>query len=253
MKILLADDTEINRLYLGEALSGLGAQVQTCVDGHAALEQANAHHFDLLVLDIRMPRLYGDEVLRLLRQSTDAASRHSPAVAVSSEMDAELAERLLAEGFVAALLKPVQATAVLAAAGMAVPAGGLARSAPHMPDSQPPAQLDDVQAVRALGSMPVVLRLRGMLAQELRVRMPELEAMVVARQDSQVRDWIHQMRASCALCGALRLDQLLLELRAQVLLFDWVAACVVLQQIRAETVQLYPLLEASDAPVSSAR
>lgn len=247
MKILLADDTEINRLYLGEALTELGCVVRTCVDGRAALDLACAEHFDLLVLDIRMPQFYGDEVLRMLRRTPQAHCASTPAVAVSSEMDEPLVRRLIGEGFVAALRKPVQAAAVLAAAGMTPPIAPRAIDTPIelLLDSELPALLDDSQAQRALGSLQAVARLRGMLAQELRVRMPLLETHCADQDAAAIRDWIHQMRASCALCGAARLDHLLLELRAQVLSSDWPGVNRALGGVLAHLLELQPLLDAA--------
>jgi CheY-like chemotaxis protein len=248
MKILLADDTEINRLYLGEALTELGCEVRTCVDGRAALDLAIAESFDLLVLDIRMPQYYGDEVLQRVRQSPQARCVRTPAVAVSSEMDENLAKRLLSEGFVGALLKPVQAVAVLAAAGLKPPIAprDLHAVLEMLPDTELPQPLDDAQALRALGSIFAVQRVRVMLAQELDARMPTLDAAVENQDAAAIRDWIHQMRASCALCGAAGLDYLLLELRAQVLLSDWLGVKRALREVNAHLLTLRPLLDATD-------
>jgi CheY-like chemotaxis protein len=193
-----------------------------------------------------MPQLFGDEVLRLLRQDPRALSHAVKAVAVSSEMDIVMAQRLLAEGFAAALAKPVQAATVLAAAGLRPPCEPIpAVEGGRLPESEP-LDLDDEQARLALGSAHAVQRLRRMLAQELRVRQPELHVALAACDAQAIREWIHQLRASCALCGASRLDQLLCELRAAVLLGDWPLSATRTARISEHIQHLTILLEAPE-------
>ncbi len=66
-RILLADDdTELTGM-LREYLGAEGFAVETAADGAEALEKARAGPFDLLVLDVMMPRVNGFDVLRALR------------------------------------------------------------------------------------------------------------------------------------------------------------------------------------------
>lgn len=224
MRILLADDTEINRHYLGTSLRAMGHEVLLAVDGQQALDLALRVACDLLVLDLRMPRLFGSDVLVRLRATPGAACQHVPALAISSELDDALRVSLLQDGFLAAIDKPVSAQGLMQAAaglGIEVVAGGLL--GPLDQSARAP-DLDDEAATRALGTLEVVQQVRGMLLVELRQRMPVLNHAVAARDIRGVREWIHQLRASCALCGAARLQQTLLALREAVLGCDWVSA-----------------------------
>jgi len=66
-RILLADDdTELCEM-LTEYLGAEGFAVDAVHDGEAALTQALAQHYDLLVLDVMMPKKNGFDVLRELR------------------------------------------------------------------------------------------------------------------------------------------------------------------------------------------
>lgn len=66
-RILLADDDIELSEMLGDYLRAEGFEVDTAADGEAALRMAQAQHYDLLVLDVMMPRLNGFDVLRELR------------------------------------------------------------------------------------------------------------------------------------------------------------------------------------------
>jgi two-component system response regulator AtoC len=66
-KILVVDDDEDMRFTLREVMSREGYDVETAVDGIEALEKNQQTQFDIIILDVKMPRLDGIETLRQLR------------------------------------------------------------------------------------------------------------------------------------------------------------------------------------------
>src|SRR5947207_12084063 len=69
--IALVDDERNILTSLGMALEAEGYKVRTYSDGSAALEALSEEPVDLAILDIKMPRMDGMELLRRLRQQTD--------------------------------------------------------------------------------------------------------------------------------------------------------------------------------------
>jgi two-component system, OmpR family, response regulator ChvI len=69
--IALVDDERNILTSLGMALEAEGYKVRTYSDGAAALEALSEEPADLAILDIKMPRMDGMELLRRLRQQTD--------------------------------------------------------------------------------------------------------------------------------------------------------------------------------------
>jgi len=67
MKILVVEDDKTVGQYVKRGLTEAGYQAELAVDGEAGLHLATAGHYDLLVLDLRLPKLEGREVLRTLR------------------------------------------------------------------------------------------------------------------------------------------------------------------------------------------
>ena len=67
-RLLVVDDDHANRETLYDLLSPRGYEVTLAQDGERALELAQAHDFDVVLLDITMPGIDGFEVLRQLRQ-----------------------------------------------------------------------------------------------------------------------------------------------------------------------------------------
>jgi len=68
MSVLLVDDDRELCRMLSEYLGPEGFKVNAVHDGDEALYLLGRHHFDLIVLDVMLPRLSGLDVLRALRQ-----------------------------------------------------------------------------------------------------------------------------------------------------------------------------------------
>jgi adenylate cyclase len=80
--ILLVEDNAALRTVISQILNVLGyTNVTEAVDGQVALDLLAKREFDLILLDIEMPRVNGFEVLAALKQ--DPARRHLPVIVVS--------------------------------------------------------------------------------------------------------------------------------------------------------------------------
>jgi excisionase family DNA binding protein len=94
-RILIVDDDDALLGTLKDTLAGAfpEALVRTATDGYEGLVQVGAFHPDLLVLDVRMPRLDGFEVCRRLKARPDTASVRI--LAVTAYLDGGVRERIL--------------------------------------------------------------------------------------------------------------------------------------------------------------
>ena len=68
--ILVVDDEEIIRSFLAEVL-GEQFQITLATDGDDAIEKIKSHKFDLIITDLKMPRVPGDEVVKFAREQDD--------------------------------------------------------------------------------------------------------------------------------------------------------------------------------------
>lgn len=101
--ILIADDDKVIQGVLTFFLTQAGFFVRSAFDGEQALEMARAHAPDILVLDGRMPKLDGFEVLK--RWSLSPLAK-IPVIMLTSEDDSALKANALGSGAVAYLTKP---------------------------------------------------------------------------------------------------------------------------------------------------
>jgi PAS domain S-box-containing protein len=109
LRILLAEDEPVNRIFTVRALQKLGHQVETAVDGREALSLLGRGPFDLILMDIQMPRLNGLEATRLIRSGQVSEGVAAiPVVALTAyAMDADR-ERGLAAGMDEYVTKPFE-------------------------------------------------------------------------------------------------------------------------------------------------
>ena len=68
-RILLAEDDDQMRAFLGRGLQRAGHEVAAVADGEAALDRAHKADYDLLIADVVMPGIDGIELARRLAQT----------------------------------------------------------------------------------------------------------------------------------------------------------------------------------------
>lgn len=69
-RILLVDDEPSIVKMVGKRLEVEGFEVAVAMDGQAGLDKARTERFDLMILDLMLPKLNGYEVCTLLKQDT---------------------------------------------------------------------------------------------------------------------------------------------------------------------------------------
>ncbi len=104
-RILVVDDDPDIRQVLSDRMSSFGYAVETANDGREALEALKKSGFDGMLLDMRMPEIDGNEVLRRTRESHPAL----PIVVVTATSVKESASQAVAKGACAYLIKPFDA------------------------------------------------------------------------------------------------------------------------------------------------
>ena len=108
--ILVVEDIEYNRMLLDDLLTSWGQDVVQAENGFLALELTEKKHFDVILLDIRMPGIDGIEVARRLRcREQEYSKTPVPIIAITADADAATSEACFAVGINMVLSKPVVA------------------------------------------------------------------------------------------------------------------------------------------------
>ena len=83
--VLLVEDNETNRLITREMLLHKGCSVDEAVDGIDGVEKADQNKYDLILMDISMPRLDGISATKKIRKG-GGYSENSPVVALTAHI-----------------------------------------------------------------------------------------------------------------------------------------------------------------------
>jgi CheY-like chemotaxis protein len=112
LNILLAEDNVTNQLVVTQMLKSMGAKFQVASDGVETLAIFEREDFDVVLLDIEMPRKSGLEVLREIRARNDAKSG-IPMIALTAYVMQEHREKISAAGADGVIAKPIAGIAPL--------------------------------------------------------------------------------------------------------------------------------------------
>jgi twitching motility two-component system response regulator PilH len=82
-KILVADDSLAELQIIQQALQSTGHTITTVMDGEAAEEKAKTDKFDLVILDVIMPKKNGFQVCREIK--TNDRTKNIPVIMVTSK------------------------------------------------------------------------------------------------------------------------------------------------------------------------
>lgn len=139
MKILIAEDDSTSRLVLRMLLVRAGHEVTEAADGVPALALALETRFDLLIVDLQMPRMDGIEVIRAIRERERGSDGHLPVMALTAHAGADAARACLSAGADMYLAKPVTGPALMTAleALRGGTPSGAALDAPTVPSPVP--------------------------------------------------------------------------------------------------------------------
>jgi two-component system sensor histidine kinase RpfC len=104
--VLVAEDDAINAKLITSLLRKAGHRVTLVHDGEVALHTARDGKFDVVLVDLRMPRMDGIDFTRAYR-SREPAGEHLPIVALTANAAEEAKAECLAAGMDEFLTKPV--------------------------------------------------------------------------------------------------------------------------------------------------
>jgi len=109
LRVLVADDNVINQRLASALLESRG-QVATVVgDGQEAVEALADREFDIVLMDVQMPRVDGVEATRAIRAGEQWTGRHVPIIALTAHAMSGDRERFLEAGMDAYVPKPLDA------------------------------------------------------------------------------------------------------------------------------------------------
>ncbi|NVJ98062.1 MAG: response regulator [Alphaproteobacteria bacterium] len=113
LRVLLAEDNKVNQMLITKLLSAYPWNVKVVADGEQAVQAAREEKFDLVLMDVRMPKLDGIEATKKIL-SVGESGDFPKIIALTANTMVEDIETYLAVGMDAVVGKPIQMAELLA-------------------------------------------------------------------------------------------------------------------------------------------
>lgn len=158
LRILVAEDNDFNRLLITRILEQAGANVVTCTNGEDAIHHAQKDSFDLILMDVHMPKVDGIQATEAIREQ----DRDTPIIALTANVIASEHQRLLHVGANKVLLKPIndqEVKTAINALTQQVPLATTQTDAEPVSSSQ---MLEDYQISKDLLHSELIKQLEGL-------------------------------------------------------------------------------------------
>jgi len=206
-RILLVEDTELNRLVTLAMLGTGNYTVDSAASGLEALDALKDVHYDLVLMDVSMPNMDGFEATRAIRAMDGPMSR-VPIVAMTAHAMVGDRERCLASGMDDYLPKPVSRADLLAKVEHFASNGRNPESVAGGPEAD---RVIDERTLEALTADTNPDTLRGLVESmlpEMNKRLDAIEAGCANRDVAAVAHGAHSLKSMAATFGARAVERL---------------------------------------------
>ena len=227
VRLLLAEDNEINQQIAVELLQEAGASVVLANNGREAVDLLDADgRFDAVLMDLQMPEMDGIQATRLIR--ADARHAAVPIIAMTAHAMVEERDRCLAAGMVDHITKPLDPDAMLrtlarwvrSGAQRAAPAAAArtdttagAADGTAWPDLTPVPGLDAAAGLaRVAGNRALYLRLLGQFVERQADAGTRITAALAAGEVATAERIAHTVRGVAGNIGLTAAQQAAAEL-----------------------------------------
>jgi len=116
LSILVAEDNLVNQRLIARMLEKRGHRVTIAADGSEAVDLAGQHSFDLVLMDIQMPKMDGLAATAAIRERERKSGTHLPIVALTVHAmkgDEQLCMSSGMDGYLCKPIRPQELDAVL--------------------------------------------------------------------------------------------------------------------------------------------
>lgn len=213
-RVLAVDDNPANLKLLEALLKDMVAEVVCCRDGQEAVLAAQKSHYDLILMDIQMPKLDGVSATAQIRRTL--MNRATPVVAVTAHALPGEREKLLGQGLDDYLTKPVDEAALanLMRRWLKTQAEPLSNDLAEQQEAvvvtlPGSGSIDWALALKRSGNKQALAEeMMQMLIDSLPEAARNIEAAYHGGEREALRQHVHKLNGGCCYTGAPRLQQL---------------------------------------------
>jgi signal transduction histidine kinase/DNA-binding response OmpR family regulator len=194
LHILVAEDNAVNQRLVRRLLEKQGHRVTVAANGREALTEAQAHRFDLILMDVQMPEMGGFEATAAIREREQHSGDRVPIVAMTAHAMPEDRERCLRAGMDAYVPKPIRTEELLKTVEQLAPAA----SPVETPEKEAAGGVLDEAALVAgvSGDKQLLLELVDLFLHDRAKLLAQIRSAVRRRDAAKVQTSAHALKGS---------------------------------------------------------
>jgi PAS domain S-box-containing protein len=245
-RILVAEDNPVNRQLILNMLRKLGHTAVAVENGEQAVQRWRDEPFDLVLMDVQMPRTDGWEATRRIRAIERARGTRTPIVALTAHSFPEDRRKCLAMGMDGFLSKPYRLEELAAAIEQA------SSTAQPAEEAAPAAALDLEQLDERVDGDPALLAMVAELfAEDAPAQIAALRKALQAEHAEEVERVAHTLKGAAANIGAATLSAIAGKLEAEAAAGRLGNAPAIIDELAAELPRVLAMLEKHREEASS--
>jgi len=237
--ILIADDNIENRILLTSLFSKYGCKMSTAEDGETTYNQIVANDYDLILLDIYMPKLNGIEVVEKLQQ-THPEKDKIPIIVLTADTTEKLENEIKKVGMQTFLRKPLKINDLLSVVAKKLVIAPLPLEPIAIIDKKTNYKnIDYQQALEITGGDEVILNtLLTQFKAELNNHIERINHCFSEQQWDDLSKSTHKLKSAAVICGISSLKKQLDEIEIKVEQTEYEALTPLILNLKKQAVIL---------------
>jgi PAS domain S-box-containing protein len=205
LHVLVAEDNAVNRQLVLTLLGKRGHLVHGVEDGQQAVDRASGGDYDVIIMDLQMPRMSGLDATMAIREHERTTGRHVPIIALTAHAMRGDRERCLAAGMDGYLTKPIDVVELAATVerfGGDQPPPTPPRRTPPAPPQPAAVDFDERAAVLHTGDRDVLAQMVAIFHADGPLLVKRISRAVAKRDAESLRQHAHTLKGAAATLGA---------------------------------------------------
>ncbi|MBT2971877.1 MAG: hypothetical protein B6D72_17190 [gamma proteobacterium symbiont of Ctena orbiculata] len=211
--ILVVDDNDINLKLISTLMRNNGANVTEASDGINAISQTLVKDFDLILMDIHMPKMKGTKAAEVIRHN-EADNKHTPIIALTADVVPATRNQIKDSGMDGYLLKPIDEPQMWSVIRnifnhheQADPFQAYSSESGDQIDPNQLLVIDDKKLLDITGGdKNLASEMFSQLCSELPQQLEDIDKYIREQNWEDLKEITHKMRGSTSSCGVPALD-----------------------------------------------